>query len=296
MIAGPVAITGARGRLGRALVGALISGGVEVRQWSRPEYDLDETSAADRLLEGDNPAMVIHCAAWTDVDGCARDPALARRRNTEAVAELAASCRSSGISLVLISTNEVFDGRRTDGAGYAVDDATIPINEYGASKLAGENAARSAYLDAVAEKLWVVRTSWLYGPPGADFPHKILAAANRLSAGESLRVVADEFGSPTYTEDLASAVLALLSGDTPGGTYHLVNGGHTSRAGWAERILAAERLAVPIDRISQRDFQRASSPPAWGVLDASLAASLGVALRPWEEAVDDYMARSNTSR
>jgi dTDP-4-dehydrorhamnose reductase len=296
MIAGPVAITGAKGRLGRALVGALTQMGVEVRPWSRPEFDLDKTSAADALLERDGPTVVVHGAAWTDVDGCAREPALARRRNSDAVAELAASCRSSGVSLVLVSTNEVFDGSRTDGAGYAVDDVARPINEYGASKLAGEQAAAAAYRDAVAEKLWIVRTSWLYGPPGADFPHKIVAAAKRVPVGESLRVVADEFGSPTYTEDLAPAVLALISGETPGGTYHLVNAGHTSRAGWAERILAAERLAVPIDRISQREFHRASSPPAWGVLDASLAASLGVALRPWEDAADDYLLRSRASR
>jgi len=296
MISGPVAVTGSTGRLGRALVRALAAAGLEARPWSRPEYDLDVPSAADALLERDRPGLVIHCAAWTDVDGCARDPALALRRNATAVSELAISCHSRGASFVLVSTNEVFDGRRTDGVGYAEGDATSPVNPYGESKLAGEAAARAAFEAGSVPSLWIARTSWLYGPPGADFPHKILAAAARLPAGAPLRVVADEFGSPTYTEDLANAIVALVRCGAPGGTYHLVNAGSASRAEWAERVLAVERVAVPVEPISQREFQRASSPPPWGVLDSSAAAAQGIALRPWQEALDDYLARTAASR
>ena len=296
MISGPVAVTGSTGRLGRALVRALVGAGLEARPWSRPEYDLDVPSVADALLERDRPGLVIHCAAWTDVDGCARDPELALRRNATAVSELAIACHSRGASLVLVSTNEVFDGRRTDRAGYVEGDATGPINPYGQSKLAGEAAARAAFQDGSGPSLWITRTSWLYGPPGADFPHKILAAAARLPAGAALRVVADEFGSPTYTEDLADAIVALVRGNAPGGTYHLVNAGYASRAEWAERVLAVEHVAVPVERISQREFQRASRPPLWGVLDTSAAAAQGIALRPWQDALDDYLAGPAASR
>ena len=209
------AVTGAGGRLGRALMAALadapytgLSGPIG---WTRPDYDLDDPSAAARLLERDRPEVVVHAAAWTDVDGCARDPDLARRRNGEATGELAAACAAAGVDLVAVSTNEVFDGSAIDGRGYRPDDPTGPRNAYGSSKLAGETAARAAY-ERVAggPGLAIVRTAWLYGPPGNDFPSKIVAASDRVEAanlGEPLPVVADETGSPTYTIDLADARL-----------------------------------------------------------------------------------------
>ena len=295
-----VAVTGAGGRLGRAVLTALeeapFSGPFGPIAWSRAIFDLDAPGTIGGLLDRDRPEVVVHCAAWTDVDGCARDPELALRRNATAVSELAISCNSRGASLVLVSTNEVFDGRRTDRAGYVEGDATGPINPYGESKLAGEEAARAVFHDGSGPSLWITRTSWLYGPPGADFPHKILAAAARLPAGAPLRVVADEFGSPTYTEDLADAIVALVRGGAPGGTYNLVNAGYSSRAEWAERVLEIRRVAVPVEPISQREFQRASSPPLWGVLDSSSAAAQGVALRPWQDALDDYLAGTAASR
>ena len=126
------------------------------------------------------------------------------------------------MGLLVVSTNEVFSGDRDDGQGYAETDATGPRNPYGASKLAGEEAARAAFADFPG--LWIARTAWLYGPPGNDFPDKITAASDRLPEGEPLPVVADEFGSPTYTLDLARAILDLVS-LTDGGLYHLVNTG-----------------------------------------------------------------------
>jgi dTDP-4-dehydrorhamnose reductase len=294
MAVGPVAVTGPTGRLGRALLGVFTAAGRTAVPWGRPEYDLDVPGAAEALLDRDRPSLVIHAAAWTDVDGCARDPALAERRNGEAVGELAAGCSSRGVSLVVVSTNEVFDGRRTDAAGYREDDPAGPINAYGWSKFAGEEAARKTFAEGNAD-LWVIRTSWLYGPPGADFPAKIFAAAARLPAGERLRVVADEFGSPTFTRDLADGIVDLVWG-APAGTYHLVNSGSTSRAGWAAHVLAASGMDVAIAPITQRDYERPSRPPAWGVLDASRAALLGIALRPWEVALDDYLSTVSTPR
>lgn len=108
----PVAVTGANGRLGRAVLDVLHAQGVEALAWTRPEYDLDDPSAAEALVARERPAMVIHRAAWTDVDACARDPDLALRRNAAATGELAAACAARGTALVYVSTNEVFDGRR----------------------------------------------------------------------------------------------------------------------------------------------------------------------------------------
>jgi dTDP-4-dehydrorhamnose reductase len=283
-------VTGARGRLGQALVQALAARGGSVG-WSRPEYDLDDSSAASRLLDRDQPRMVIHCAAWTDVDGCAREPELAARRNATATEELARAAATRHIPLVLVSTNEVFDGERADGRGYGEGDTPRPANPYGASKLAGELAASTAYAHAGADdRLWIVRTAWLFGPPGADFPLKILAAADRLPAGQGLRVVTDEIGSPTYTRDLAGAIVDLVDA-APAGIYHLAAPDHASRYEVARAVLERCRPARPLEAISSREFARVSNPPSWGVLDTDHAARYGVRLRPWRAALDEYLAQ-----
>jgi dTDP-4-dehydrorhamnose reductase len=288
---GSIAVTGAGGRLGSALVGRLGSEGRALHAWSRPEYDLDRPRSIERLVRHHRPAVVIHAAAWTDVDGCARDPDLAQRRNGQAVGVLARACRRAGSALVLVSTNEVFDGERTDRRGYLESDEPHPGNPYGASKLAGERQAAEAFGGSMPDPdvagLWIVRTCWLFGAPSADFPRKILAAAERLPRGAPLRVVDDEIGSPTYATDLAEAILRLIEA-VPGGLYHLVNGGAVSRFGWAARIFWRCRPPVALEPISRTAFVRASSPPAWAVLDGGRAAALGVQLRPWEEAFDAY--------
>jgi dTDP-4-dehydrorhamnose reductase len=280
---GPIAVTGAGGRLGHALRAAATN---PLIGWDLPEHDLDRPESIEALLDRDQPGLVIHTAAMTLVDECARQPGLAMRRNGVATGVLAAACRARGVGLVVVSTNEVFSGDRGDGRGYAETDATAPRNPYGASKLAGEEAARAAFADSPG--LWIARTAWLYGPPGNDFPDKVTAASDRLPGGELLPVVADEFGSPTYTADLARAILELVS-LTEGGTYHLVNTGGASRLAWAERVLAVRRPGRATRPISASEFTRASDPPPWGVLDTSRATAAGVRLRPWEAALAEYL-------
>jgi dTDP-4-dehydrorhamnose reductase len=256
--------------------------------WARPDYDLDDPPAAARLIARDRPEVVVHAAAWTDVDGCARDPELALRRNRDATGTLAAACAASGTDLVLISTNEVFDGRRTDRRGYRPDDPTDPPNPYGASKLAGEQAARDAFGAGRGPALAIVRTAWLYGPPGGDFPSKILAAAERArAAGEVLRVVGDEYGSPTSAADLAEAVSELVGSGEIEGTRHYVNLGAVSRADWARAVLRLAARDVAIEEVPAATWVRASAPPAWAVLESSPLPS-GERMRPWIEALADY--------
>ncbi len=305
-----VAVTGAGGRLGNALASVLLAEGVEVLGWSRPAFDLDRPAVYPQLLERDCPDLVLHAAAWTDVDACARDPVLAESRNGLATALLARACRSAGADFVYVSTNEVFDGSRTDGRGYRESDPTGPVNAYGRSKLIGEHAVRDAYAlgDPSQSRAWIVRTAWLYGPPGADFGTKVLAAARRArAAGKAVRLVADEVGSPTRAEDLAAAtvqLLALAGGQAsradpplqgpqtaPPGIYHLVNTGVVSRAAWAEELMAALGLRVPVEHVTARMWPRASLAPLWSVLDAGRAAGQGVTLRPWREALEDELPR-----
>ena len=339
-----VAVTGAGGRLGSALVGALtrqkpLSRAVSVEAWSRPALDLDRPETLARLVEARRPDLVLHTAAWTDVDGCARDPEAALLRNGEATRVLARACREAGADLLYVSTNEVFDGRRTDGRPYAEDDPTSPANPYGESKLAGEEAVLGTFAREAVAPLsahaplsadepgvgaatvpqgWVVRTAWLYGPPGDDFPAKILRAAVRADAaaregtnaaasadaatkadsavraktgGSRLRLVADEVGSPTRAADLAVGIVDLVRARPQTGMFHLVNAGRASRAEWAEEVLRGVGLRVPTERVPASTWERASTPPRWGVLATGRAAQLGIMLRDWRSALFDELPR-----
>jgi dTDP-4-dehydrorhamnose reductase len=289
-----IVVTGASGRLGRALVHALeeapFTGPGGPIAWTRADFDLDDPSGVGERLDRVRAEIVVHAAAWTDVDGCAREPELALRRNGDASAVLARACAERSIDLVFVSTNEAFDGRRTDGRGYRPGDEPRPINAYGASKLAGEQAVAAAYAGGPGGRPTIVRTAWLYGPPGNDFPTKILAAAERARAArQALQVVGDEIGSPTYTVDLAEGIVELLGTDEPPPSIvHLVNAGAVSRAGWARELFRLRRVEVAVEEVPLSSWQRASTPPAWAVLEPSELPSGGT-LRAWQEALADYI-------
>ena len=287
-----VAVTGASGRLGRTLVAALadapFTGPAGPLAWDRSAFDLDAPNDVGALLDRDRPEVVIHAAAWSDVDGCAVDPALALRRNGEATGVLAAACAERGIDLVAISTNEVFDGRRVDGHGYDPSDQPAPGNPYGVSKLDGERRAQAAFDAPTGAKLGIVRTAWLFGTPGRDFPSRILDAAERAAAaGTPLRVVGDEWGTPTYTLDCAEAIVELLAADAIAGIHHVVNGHFATRADWARFVAARAGLDIEIVNIPMATWERPSTPPRWGVLAPTPLPS-GESLRVWTDAMADY--------
>jgi dTDP-4-dehydrorhamnose reductase len=303
-----VAVTGAGGRLGRAMVEALadapFTGPAGPVAWTRAAFDLDRAEAVAALLDRDRPEVVVHAAAWTDVDGAARDPELARRRNAEATGVVARACVERGIDLVVISTNEVFDGTRVDGLGYEPEVPPHPGNAYGRSKLEGEEAARQAFEGGGAAqpggaspRLAIARTAWLFGPGAPDFPTKILAAAvTARSAGVPLRVVGDEYGSPTYAHDVAEAIVELIAEDALAprsavvAVHHLVNAGIASRADWARAILRAMGDDTPVEEVSAATWARDSVPPRWGVL-AQTPLPSGEPMRPWPAALADDAPR-----
>jgi len=287
-----VAVTGANGRLGRALIAALgeapFTGPAGPIAWTRADFDLDAPTSIDALLDRDRPEVVLNAAAWTDVDGCARDPKLALQRNAESVHVLAHATTRRDIDLVQISTNEVFDGRRDHDRGYRPDDLAFPGNPYGTSKWEGEIEASAAYGRRPAS-LGIVRTAWLYGPPGNDFPAKILAAAERArTAGEPLKVVGDEFGSPTFTHDVAEAIVEVLGTHEWRGVHHVVNAGVATRADWARELFRQAGMKVEIEEVPAATWERASTPPAWGVLEATELPGREP-LRPWQQALADYL-------
>ena len=291
-----VAVTGSTGRLGQALVTALadapFTGPGGPLAWSRADFDLDAPEAVSVTLDRDQPEVVIHSAAWTDVDGCARDPELAIVRNGDATGALARACAERSVDLLVISTNEVFAGDRDDGRGYTTEDAPSPRNVYGRSKLAGERAASAAFEashgSGMGGVLGIARTAWLFGPPGRDFPFKILEAADRAVAdGNPLRLVDNEWGNPTLAADVAEAVAELLAADAHVGFHHLVNGGVATRAAWAEDVLARFGVNVPVTHVPASTWVRASEPPRWGVLEPTPLPG-GEPMRPWTAAMADY--------
>ena len=289
-----VAVTGAGGRLGSALVAALadapFTGPFGPIAWDRSAFDLDAPDGVVDRLDADRPEVVVHAAAWTDVDGCAREPGLATNRNGAATGVLAAACAARGVDLLVVSTNEVFDGARLDGVAYSPDDPVAPGNPYGVSKAEGERRAAEAFEAAgkVGGSLGIARTAWLFGAPGRDFPSRILDAAEQARAtGQPLRAVADEWGTPTYTADVADAIVELLADDAIAGIHHLVNGLFATRADWARYVVARARLDVEVEDVPMSTWDRPSRPPRWGVLAPTPLPS-GEPMRPWPDAMADY--------
>ncbi|MGI8830696.1 MAG: dTDP-4-dehydrorhamnose reductase [Candidatus Limnocylindria bacterium] len=272
-----VAITGAAGQLGRQLVAVFEADGHLVRGLSHDDLDI---TRPDALLNWE-PDVVINAAAWTDVDGCARDPERAMRINGVAAGAVAAVAADRGALIVQVSTNEVFDGSLD--RPYTEDDEPNPINAYGRSKLAGERAVVAAN-----PRHLIVRTAWLFGPGGNNFVTKILAAGVKAAgdAGQSLRLVEDEIGNPTWTPDLARAILALVMADRPSRIAHVAGLPAVSRLGWAQVALEAAGVTVDIEPVALASFERDSTPP----LRAALAASAGVPDMDWRPVTRAYAA------
>ena len=275
-----IAITGATGQLGGALCAALAPGH-EVIPLGHDQLELGSAATVDQIV-ATGADLVIHPAAFTNVDGCARDPLHAYTINGLGTRFVALACRRLKAPLVYISTNEVFAGDAT--RPYFEYDQTGPINAYGRSKLAGELAIRE-----VLDRFSIVRVAWLFG--GArNFVRTVLRLAASAPA-EGLRMVADEVGSPTYAADVADAVVRLVALGDCFGSYHFVNDGATSRYAFARAILdQAGYGELPITPLALGEYQRDSTPPTYTPLANVAGAALGLTLRPWEEALGAYLA------
>ena len=270
-------ITGSRGQLGRALR-SHFSPSHQVTLWSRPQHDIAHPATAEAVAAL-APDVVINAAAWTNVDGAESSPDAAFAANALGPKYLAEGCARCGAALVQISSNEVFAGE--SGRFYREYEELGPVTIYARSKAAGERAARQ-----VLDRLYIVRVAWLYGRGGSNFPSKIVAAADKHG---SLRVVADEFGNPTYTPDVAVALERLIESGRYG-IYHLVNEGCASRFDWAAELLRLSgRGEIPLTPIPASEWPRPAMPPAHAVLVNQTAAALGIRLRPWQEALREYV-------
>jgi dTDP-4-dehydrorhamnose reductase len=268
-----IIITGADGQLGQALQQVL--GAHDLIPTDIPKYDITNPSIVSRFSDM-RPELIIHCAAMTDVDGCAKDPDLAFKINAFGTQNVAHACLRTNADMLCVSTNEVFDGR-TD-TPYPETARPNPINAYGSSKRAGEQMAANYAKD----KLYIVRTAWLYEDNERMFPSKIIAAADKH--GE-LRVVTDEISNPTYAPDLADAIARLIE-TRAYGIYHFTNAGYCSRFDFAQEILhLSGREQIPIQPITLADYPRPSTVPHFTALASTNGPEIGIELRSWQAAL-----------
>ena len=291
-------LTGGSGQLGSDL--QKILGMAGFRFFAPAEEDLDirdSKSLRKSFAQCDKShpiSVVIHAAAYTQVDACEAHREKAFSINATATENLAEICAERKIPLVYISTDFVFDG--TKSTPYQTDDPAYPINVYGASKLTGEEAVRR-----ITDRHYILRTAWLYGVNGQNFPYAILKKA---SAGEKLSVVDDQHGSPTYSRDLAEAILTLLGvgiplhglhksravmKPAPFGAYHVTNSGHCSWFDFACEIVRQAGWNTEIAPIDSSTLSRPAKRPAFSVLSLSSIVEQGLEMRPWQQGLAAFL-------
>jgi dTDP-4-dehydrorhamnose reductase len=279
-----VLVTGAAGQLGRDLVGVFSSAGDEVAAFDRAELDVADRDRVLQVVGAVAPDTVVHAGAWTDVDGCETDPDHAYAVNAVGTRHVAEAARLVGARVCYLSTDYVFDG--TADRPYREWDATNPVSVYGRSKLAGEAVLGPADT--------VVRTSWVCGRHGRNFVKTILA---RAAQGQTLTVVDDQHGCPTFTEDLAAMVRLLVVGRRPG-LFHVTNQGPTTWFQFARDAVEAAAmdpsLVTPI-ATAQLQPPRPAPRPVNSVLDNAALRLSGVPLladhhEPLERLVKELVA------
>lgn len=276
-------VTGAQGQLGRELEQVLI--GEDLILADHADYDLRDRSIGQKIAK-QYPHIIIHAAAFTNVDGCERDPLTAFQVNACGTRRVAQGAASIGARLVYISTDYVFDGMQT--SPYTETDQVHPLNMYGWSKLLGEQEAQEACPDAL-----IVRTSWLYGVHGKNFVKTIL----QLSARQpEISVVNDQQGSPTYARHLAEVIRELIRRDVRG-VVHVGGEGACSWYDFAVAILQEAGSHCCVLPISTADSGRPAKRPGYSVLSTVLLRQYGVTLPPWRDGLKQFFVdRSATDQ
>ena len=286
MSAQPIAVIGASGQVARALQRAGAVRNLNLVVIGRPVIEIAWRSSIVRVLDGIGPSVVINAAAYTAVDKAEENEAEAFRINRDGPHYLAKWCAAHSVPLIHISSDYVFDGEKS--APYVESDRCCPLNAYGRSKAAGEDAIRDAHAQHV-----IVRTAWVYSADGQNFLKTML----RLGADrEVISVVADQRGAPTSADDIAAALLDIADAarrppaNVPWGTYHLVAGGETTWHGFADQIFTVlKATGRPVPRVApilSAAYPAPAARPRNSILDTSeIRRAFGIALPPWQTGV-----------
>ena len=287
-----IIVTGARGQVGWELNRRATLLGHDVLAWDVAELDITDATAVDRALDASGADVAINAAAYTAVDKAEQEPELAFAVNRDGPAHLAAACARSHIPLLHISTDYVFDGRKT--GPYAEDDPVAPLGVYGQSKQEGDEAVRR-----LLSRYLILRVSWVFGAHGHNFVKTILRLARER---EELRVVADQWGCPTYAGDIADVLLELagrlaeIDARDAWDTYHYCGEPATTWHGFASGIVEQARTCEPlkvraVTAIATADYPTPAARPANSVLDSSrLTKRFGIHPCPWRDGLAAMLA------
>jgi dTDP-4-dehydrorhamnose reductase len=272
-----ILITGANGQLGCALQEKLSDDTLILKDL--PIFDLTNPACEKEILAA-TPDVIVHVAAYTDVDGAEREPDQARAVNVQGTTYVARAAQALRARLIYISTDYVFDGQKK--IPYTEDDTPRPLNQYGLSKYEGEQAAVT-----LCENTLVVRTAWLYGQEGKNFVKTIMRLANEKP---TLEVVADQRGCPTYADDLALAIKQLLTGKMRG-ICHITNSGDCTWQEFAQTIVRQMGLKTLVRPITTAQAGRLANRPAYSVLSTERFAKQWSPLPHWQDALARFMKR-----
>ncbi len=258
------------------------------RVWTRDEVvglgsadaDIRVPGQVDEQVQRNRPDWIVLSAAYTDVDGCELDPSRAHAVNTQGPANVAHAAAKAGAKLLFLSTDYVFDGSKS--SPYEADDVRAPINSYGVSKAEAE-----VEILKILRRACVVRTSWLFGAGGKCFPDTILKLASTRS---QIEVVNDQRGCPTYTDDLASAIVELCRAGAQG-IVHCTNSGNCTWYDFAREIVTQAGLSTRVLPITTENFPRPANRPRRSVLSPASLSAYGISMRLWRAALSPYLAQ-----
>ncbi len=275
-----ILVTGALGMLGHDILSAGLSyNNIEIKGIDINDFNLLHTEGLKNYISESQSNVVIHCAAFTDVDKAESMPEQTFKINSAAVRDIANVCNANQIKLILISTDYVFNGSKQ--TPYYEYDTPEPINIYGWSKYYAEN-----YVRDFCNKYFIVRTSWLFGINGNNFVKTIL---NKAKTEKELKIVNDQVGSPTYTKDLAKFLIELSLTDKYG-IYHVTNSGYCSWYEFAKEILKISNKDIKLIPIESKDLVRLAKRPLNSVLHKTALMSSGFTLlQNWKLALEDYL-------
>jgi dTDP-4-dehydrorhamnose reductase len=273
-----VLIIGSEGMLGHDLVD-ILSAENEISTTTIDTLDITDINKTIETVKSFNPDVVVHAAAFTDVDGSETNEDLAYKVNVIGTRNVAVACNEVDAALVYICTDYVFDG--TKGTPYQEYDQTNPLGVYGKTKYLGE-----VYIRDILNKFYIVRTSWLYGFHGPNFITTMLKLAGKM---DSISVVADQIGSPTYTVDLATSIAELVKKPAYG-IYHITNSDHCSWYEYAQEIFEIAGIDIEVNPVSTEEFGSPAPRPKYSVLENYNWKMEGFSkIRSYKDALREYM-------
>ncbi|TDT52016.1 dTDP-4-dehydrorhamnose reductase [Fonticella tunisiensis] len=272
-----ILVTGSKGQLGYEIINMVEDD--EVVGIDKDDLDITDINKTYELIKEIKPDVVIHCAAYTNVDGAERDIDMAYKVNVIGAQNIASACLNVNSKMVYVSTDFVFDGTKNEP--YIEFDIPNPLSVYGKSKLAGELIVKD-----ILSKHFIVRTAWLYGKNGNNFVKTMLKLSKEKDV---IKVVNDQWGTPTSTVDLSRAILDLIKTDAYG-TYHGSNKGQTTWYEFTKKIFEISGINTRIEPISTEELGRPAARPKYSVMrNYMLELTIGDNFRDWEESLRDYL-------